>query len=404
MDRRTAANVARYRWHARAAGAVFWLPTIILYFIDEVGLARTLQMQAVYYASVVLFEVPSGWFSDRVGRVTTLRVTSIAWVAAFLCFLIGGVGPIVAGQMLLAVGYASLSGTDVTFLFDSLDAAGLAHRFEAEEVRAREGSLYLTAITALAGGGLGMLDLRLPFLAALMVAVGQFAITWKMDEPPRDPGHVSSGWRRDVAAVATHLRTRTLAWITLYVVAEVVLIHLASEFASPYAVTVLDRPVDNPAGAAIVAGVVVAASALVGAVVVRFFVPMQQRIGTLGVLVGAGFVSASIVGLMATEIALWVLPFLALRGAQASVTAVAVPAAVGRRVEVACRATTLSVMSLMGRGTYALVLVTFSMVSADTLTGVLDTAAVTVFVVAAGVTAAAALMRPELDSPTVADR
>ena len=139
MDRRTAANVARYRWHARAAGAVFWLPTIILYFIDEVGLARTLQMQAVYYASVVLFEVPSGWFSDRVGRVTILRVTSIAWVTAFLCFLIGGVGPIVAGQMLLAVGYASLSGTDVTFLFDTLDAAGLAHRFEAEEVRAREG-------------------------------------------------------------------------------------------------------------------------------------------------------------------------------------------------------------------------------------------------------------------------
>ena len=176
------------------------------------------------------------------------------------------------------------------------------------------------------GGGLGMLDLRLPFLAALMVAVGQLAITWKMDEPPRDPGHVSSGWRHDVAAVATHLRTRTLAWITLYVVAEVVLIHLASEFASPFAATVLDRPVDDPAGAAVVAGVVVAASALVGALVVRFFVPMQQRIGTLGVLVGAGFVSASIVGLMATEIALWVLPFLALRGAQASVTAVAVPA------------------------------------------------------------------------------
>ena len=347
--------------------------------------------------------MPSGWFSDRVGRVD-LAGDVHRLVAAFLCFLIGGVGPIVAGQMLLAVGYASLSGTDVTFLFETLDAAGLAHRFEAEEVRAREGSLYLTAITALAGGGLGMLDLRLPFLAALTVAVGQLAITWKMDEPPRDPGHVSSGWRHDVAAVVTHLRTRTLAWITLYVVAEVVLIHLASEFASPYAATVLDRPVDNPAGAAIVAGVVVAASALVGALVVRFFVPMQQRIGTLGVLVGVGFVSASIVGLMATEIALWVLPFLALRGAQASVTAVAVPAAVGRRVEVVRRATTLSAMSLMGRGTYALVLVTFSMVSADTLTGVLDTAAVTVFVVAAGVTAAAALMRPELDSPTVADR
>ena len=396
MDDRTAANLNRYRWHARAVGSVFWLPTVILYFVDEVGLDRALQMQAVYYASVVVFEVPSGWFSDRVGRVTTLRITASAWVLASVCFLLGGLGPIIAGQMLLALGYASLSGTDVTFLYDTLDAAGDADRFEAEEARAREGSLYLTAFTALAGGWLGFVDLRLPFVATLVVAVVQLAITLRMDEPPRRDPIAGVGWRADAVAVAQHLRTRTLGWITIYVVAEVILIHLASEFASPFAAATLDRPADDPAGAAVIAGIIVAGAAVVGALTLRGLGPATRRIGTIGVLVGAGLISATIVVLMAASFAVWVLPFLAIRGLQASVTAVLIPAIVGRRVEAERRATTLSVMSLCGRGTYAGVLVGLSLLAGSTLGRTLDAAAVTAGAVAVTVVVAVALLRPDL--------
>ena len=396
MVRGPDANVLRYRWHTRAAGALFWVPTIVLYFIDQVGLARALQVQALYYASVVLFEVPSGWFSDRVGRVTTLRFTATAWIVAFACFLAGGLGPIIAGQVLLALGYASLSGTDVTFLYETLDADGRGSSFEAEEARAREGSLYLSASSALAGGLLGLIDLRLPFLAALLVAVAQFAIVSRMDEPPR-AAVAAAGWRRDAAAVVGHIRSRALAWVALYVVAEIVLIHLASELASPYAAEALDRPVDDPAGAAVIAGVLVAAAALTGAAALRLYARVRDRISTLGVLVGACFVSAVIVVVMAAGFVVWVLPVVALRGVQASVTTVAVPAVVGRRVESQRRATTLSVMSLLGRGSYAGVLLLISLVAGEELAQALDVAAVIAVATAVTVAAAAFVTRPDLD-------
>lgn len=83
--------------------------------------AGALRMQAVYCGAVVLLEVPSGRVSDRFGRVLTLRTVAVCRVGAFSLFLIGGLGPIVAGQILLVAGYAFLSGTDATFHLESLD-------------------------------------------------------------------------------------------------------------------------------------------------------------------------------------------------------------------------------------------------------------------------------------------
>ena len=126
-------NLTWYRWHQRMAGAMFWAPTMMLFLIDGFGLAGALQLQAVYYGAVVLLEVPSGWLSDRFGRVLTLRTVAICWVGAFSFFLIDGLGPVVAGQILLAAGYAFLSGTDATFHLESLDAEGRAGEFAERE-------------------------------------------------------------------------------------------------------------------------------------------------------------------------------------------------------------------------------------------------------------------------------
>lgn len=155
-------NLFWYRQHQRIAGAAFWAPAVVLLLIDEFGLARALQLQAVYYAAVVIFEVPSGWLSDRIGRVKTLRVVAVAWIVAHALFLAGDV----AAQVLLAVGYASLSGTDVSFHVESLEAEGRTDELEERESAARRDALYAAALTALAGGGLAVVDLRLPFVAS----------------------------------------------------------------------------------------------------------------------------------------------------------------------------------------------------------------------------------------------
>lgn len=394
---RSEANLRAYALHQRLVGALFWLPTVLLYLIDQVGLTRALQLGALYYLTVVVLEVPSGWFSDRVGRVAALRVTAVCWVACQGLFLVGGLGPIAGAQVLLAVGYAFLSGTDSTFHFDVLDADGRADEFERREARVRRDLLLVTAVTAIAGGCLAFIDLRLPFAASLSAASVQLVATLRMHEPPRSGG--SSGLRADLSALGAYLRRPLLAWLTLYVVVEVILIHLVSELAPPYVAMVLERPADDPAGAAVIAGLVAAAVAFVGALSLRYTEAVRRRVGAGVVLATLAIVTATASVAMAVAVSLLVVPLVVARGVQMAATSVLVPGLISRRVAQHHRATMLSVTSLAGRCSYAVVLLT---IAGDALPDVLDTAAVVA--VGAAAIAAATSRLPSVETELRADR
>ncbi|MEM8705594.1 MAG: MFS transporter [Actinomycetota bacterium] len=370
-----ARNLQAYPTHQRVAGALFWMPVVVLYLIDEVGLARALQIQAVYYVAVVVLEVPSGWMSDRVGRVVTMRVAAAAWVGAHALFLLGGTPALVVAQVLLATGYAFLSGTDVTLHFDTLEALGRADEFDDREARSRQGLLMVTAVTALLGGVLAVGDLRLPFVAALVAAVVQLGLTARLVEPPRGDA-ATVGFRRDLVATVGHVRDPLLGWLAFYVATQVVVVHLAAEFTGPYLLDVLDRPVDDPAEGAILVGVVAAVVALVGSIGVRAVPGVVRRLGLRSTLVIAALVPVGVLVAMAATTAIWVVPILAFRGVQGAATSVLAPSVVGGRIEQHHRATFLSITSLGGRLTHTVVLLAISGAAADSIGDALTMAAV----------------------------
>lgn len=357
-------NLIWYRRHQRLAGAMFWAPTMMLFLIDGFGLAGALRLQAVYYGAVVLLEVPSGWMSDRFGRVLTLRTVAMCWVGAFSLFLIGGLWPVIAGQVLLAGGYAFLSGTDSTFHLESLDADGRAGEFTEREASAQRGLLYVTAATALAGGGLAMVDLRLPFACSLVAAAAQFAAAMRFVEVPveREP---SPSFRVDVVTAASHLRQPFLAWVGLYVVSGVVAVHLVAELTPPYLTDVFGATADATGWAALSTGVIAAAVATVAALSLRGLSRAVGRVGLAAVLIGLGAVPLAIMGLTAVVAAGWVLPLLAFRRVQAAATSVLVPSVVAAHVESRHRATLMSMLSLSGRLAYTAVLFMLAGVAGD---------------------------------------
>ena len=348
-------NLRWYRIHQLPAGALFWLPTTFLFFIQEFGLSDALRIQAVYYFAVVLLEVPSGWFSDRVGRVPMLRLVAVSWLVAHSLFLLGdGLGVIVAGQVFLAMGYSFLSGTDVTFHFDTLEALGRPEEFEAREASARRNLLLVTAGSALAGGALGVVDLRLPFAASLVAAAVQLGFASRLVEPPRTES--LRRFDRDLGDVVRYTRTPLLRWLVLYVVAQVIAVHLAAELAAPYLAAAIGDGLGDPTWAALANGALAAVVALVGALVLRRATALGRVVGVTTALVLVAFVPATILVVMAVVTSVWVLPLLALRGVQTSVSAVLVSSVVGSHVDQYHRATFLSLTSLAGRLGYGAVL------------------------------------------------
>ena len=84
-----ARNGRLYPLYQAFFNAYFWLPVFFLYFSEQLPLRRVLQLEAIYYLTVVVVEVPSGYFSDTVGRRRTLMVAAAALVVSYALFFFG---------------------------------------------------------------------------------------------------------------------------------------------------------------------------------------------------------------------------------------------------------------------------------------------------------------------------
>ena len=148
---------ANLRWwlpYRFLAGLHFWYPIFFLYFLARLPLVQVLQLEAIYYACVVLLEVPSGWFSDRIGRRPTLLISKAAHVVSALLFAASGEGDFVllaAAQLFLAAGFAFTSGTDAAFLHDTLQSSA-GERYERLEARSSRLGFLASAMAAALGG------------------------------------------------------------------------------------------------------------------------------------------------------------------------------------------------------------------------------------------------------------
>ena len=389
---RLEASLNAYRRHQLAAGALFWLPTTFLFLVEQHGLATALWLQAVYYIAVVVLEVPSGWFSDRVSRVLTLRTTAVAWIVAHAVFALApSLFGVIVAQTLLAVGYAFTSGTDVTLHYDTLESLSRRSEFDRMEAATRRGMLLVTATTAIAGGALGFFDLRLPFVASVVASAVQLVFATKLVEPPRTPS--SKSFAVDIARSAGLLKRPAMRWLTVYIVAQVTLVHLVAELAGPHLTAVLDEPLAEPARAAFAVGLLSAAAALTGAISLSYLPGVARRFGMVATMVAVSFVPAVTVVAMAFTTSWLILPLFAARGIPGATTAVLAPTIVGAHVSREQRATVLSLTSLLGRLVYGTTLVMFAQFTSGVLTDSLDAAAWVAVAMWAAVVVAAIVWR-----------
>ena len=188
-------NLRLIPFHQALVSAFVWLPVFVLFTRARFDLDGALVLASLYYLFVVALEVPSGWMSDRLGRVLTLRVAALGFIGAQVCFAVGDdtFGIIVAGQFLLALGFASVSGTDVTFHYDTVEALGREHEYTRRQAKVSSIGYLTAAASALLGGLLGLIDVRWAFVASAILAVVQLGVALQLVEPPRTGQAASFG-------------------------------------------------------------------------------------------------------------------------------------------------------------------------------------------------------------------
>ena len=133
-------TIALYPVFHIARAGLFWTPIFYFFLEDQVGAKDALLLEAAYFALVVLFEVPSGYLADRVGRRATLMASQVAGALGGALFYLASdvehpLALLLVAQVFFAMWHACFSGTTAALLYDALQEHGRESEFPRREAQ-----------------------------------------------------------------------------------------------------------------------------------------------------------------------------------------------------------------------------------------------------------------------------
>ncbi len=336
-------------WKLSLIQACRWfllLMPILVLFYQENGLSiqDVFLVQACYSVCVIVFEVPSGYFADRVGRRRSVQAgaffASIGFIAyafahTFVDFLVA--------QSFIAVGASLISGSDSALLYDTLIQLEGEHEYQKHAGRLASIANFSEGIAGIVGGWLALISLRTPLYYQAAVVLLSLPIAWTLVEPARKASDVGEGSLRAIGRIvryALHGHAE-VKWLILYSSLVGTSTFVIVWFVQPYLVAV-----DLPLAWFGVAWAVLQFS-------VGFFSLLAYRIeallGRRAALMSLILLSSAAYLLLGRYETLYAAPILFLFYLVRGINGPVLNDYINRCIESDIRATVLSVRSLVGR-------------------------------------------------------
>jgi len=224
-DRALRRNLRLFYAFRLLATSYLFVPIFML-FQEERGLSyfERLALGAIYSAVIIVVEVPTGVFADRVGRRRSMLLGALAMVGASLAAArANGFAEFAIAESLAALSMALCSGADSAYLYDLLVAHDRTHEYRRRESAASAWHLFGSALAFAGGGMLAQVHLALPYLATAGVAAVAAVLACLLDE--ERPAHARAAgaaraapawWHQVIGALAEVARNGRLAWLVGY--------------------------------------------------------------------------------------------------------------------------------------------------------------------------------------------
>jgi MFS family permease len=211
---------------------------VFVFLARGLSMAQVMLLQMIFSAAVILLEVPTGAWADRLGRRRSMGLGALLMAVASLGYLVApGFWAIAVCEFAFAAGLTLTSGADSAYLYDQLKAVGRSEDYlRLESVGSAYKHVGLGA-AAVAGGVLAYLvGLWATFVVTAVVSLLAFAVTLGFPETPprptlrRSAGPPAMGY---ALAVATIRRHPTIWWAILYSSMIFVLIRVSDTLFQP---------------------------------------------------------------------------------------------------------------------------------------------------------------------------
>ena len=135
----------------------------------------------VFWATIILMELPTGMLADGRGRIWSVRIgITIFALGCFAYAGVQGVGTALIAEITLGIAHAFISGAEAAWVTDALKKRGEDHL-----VGRAFGSQAMAAAVGFLGGGVvggmvGTIDLRLGWIGAGIFVSASAAVAWRV--------------------------------------------------------------------------------------------------------------------------------------------------------------------------------------------------------------------------------
>ncbi|MCK5475327.1 MAG: MFS transporter [Candidatus Pacebacteria bacterium] len=201
-------------------GLFFSVPVMVLFWQDNgLSLMEIMILQSLFSITVVLLEVPTGYFADVFGRRKALIYASFF---SFFGFLIYGLSynfyQFLIAEIFLAFAISFTSGADSALLYDTLKDLKKEDLYKKIWGNILSYGLVSIAFASIIGGFVGKIDLRwtiylsIPFLALLI------PLSFSLKEPKRHKTIFKEGYLFELFKTIkyTIIKNRKLKWLIVY--------------------------------------------------------------------------------------------------------------------------------------------------------------------------------------------
>jgi len=344
MDRihRLRRNIILLRTIKAIGMAMLTIPIIVIYFKQHgLTMEDVMWLQAIFSATMIAIEIPSGYFSDVLGRRRTMIIgTAMATAGWTIYAFVDTFSGFLVAELILGVGAAFISGTDSAMLYDTLLDLGEESTAVYQEGRMLAGSYFSEAGAAVIGGLLAAVSMHLPFYVQIAVFLPLIPLALLLVEPAM---HRNAGQKvgfRDIYDTVAHvvITDHRLRWMLL----------TASLLgASTLTILWMYQPYWEQIGVPVgLFGMVWAGgNVLVGIASLRAGA-ISKRFGeknSIGILIAAVVLSMVLIALFPV---LWVLPLFAVFYITRGLSNPIFTSRINKRVDSSRRATVLSVRQL----------------------------------------------------------
>jgi MFS family permease len=213
-------NIWKFYLFQAFSGLSFFVPVIVLFWQENgLNLTEIMILQSLYSLTVVLMEVPTGYFADSFGRKKSLTFSGIFLTLGIFVYTLGySFYQFLIAEILWAIGTSLTSGADSALVYDTLKDLKRENTYKKIWGKATFWYLISASVGSVIGGFIGSVNFRWTFYAMIPFMIILIPLATSLKEPKRHKAVFKKGYGSELLRIMKFalVENKKIRWLTAY--------------------------------------------------------------------------------------------------------------------------------------------------------------------------------------------